>query len=256
VDRVLGGRSPIGRRVRYLAGEAAGALGQGEPTNPGPWYEIVGVARDIGTTNGYGRAGIYVPMANGAFPRHVVIHVTGDARAFAPTLRAVASAQDPTMRLYDVMPLSNVVDQELRFYSFWVRITYAVSGVALLLSLAGIYAVMAFTVSRRTREIGVRVALGSSPRRILTVIFRRPLLQVAFGVLAGAAFVAFMAVNISTIGAPTEKGAPLTAATVVWELLLVSGYAVLVILVCALACLVPTRRALAVQPMDALRAEG
>ena len=60
------------------------------------------------------------------------------------------------------------------------------TAVALLLSLAGIYAVMSFTVARRTREIGVRVALGASRLGVVTAIFRRPLIQVGFGIVAGA----------------------------------------------------------------------
>ena len=64
------------------------------------------------------------------------------------------------------------------------------TAVALLLSLAGIYAVMSFIVARRTREIGVRVALGASRLRVVREIFRRPLIQVALGILAGAALVA------------------------------------------------------------------
>jgi ABC-type antimicrobial peptide transport system permease subunit len=99
---------------------------------------------------------------------------------------------DPTLRLHRVLPLDEVVNDELKFYSFWFRITVAVSAIALLGSLAGIYAVMSFAVSRRTREIGVRVALGADPRRIIAASFRRPLTQVGLGVAAGGALVAVL----------------------------------------------------------------
>jgi len=71
----------------------------------------------------------------------------------------------------------------------WLRVTMVMTAVALLLSLAGIYAVLSFTVARRTREIGLRVALGANPRRVIGAIFRRPLWQVGFGVLAGIALI-------------------------------------------------------------------
>ena len=238
VERVLGGRNPIGRRVRYVAGESHRV-----PTDDGPWYEIVGVARDLGTTNGYGRAGIYHPVTrDGAYPLHVAIHVRRDPRSFVPELRSVATAVDPTLRLHAVMPLDEVVHVELKFYSFWFRITVAV--IALLLSLAGIYAVMSFAVALRTREIGVRVALGASPRRILTAMIRRPLTQVGAGVVVGGVLVA--ALLLGALGRHMSG----------MHVGLVAAYATLVVGVCMLACVVPTRRALRVQPTGALREDG
>jgi ABC-type antimicrobial peptide transport system permease subunit len=118
-----------------------------------------------------------------------------------------------------------------------------VSVVAITLSLAGIYAVMSFTVARRTREIGVRVALGADRRRIISAVFRRPLRQVGLGVIGGAALVAVLARAV--LG-------PLSAGQVSVLVL----YAVLMFGVCLLACIVPTRRALRVEPTEALRAEG
>ena len=81
----------------------------------------------------------------------------------------------------------------LWFIRLWMRITMTMTAVALLLSLSGIYAVLSFIVARRTREIGVRVALGASRRRVIAAIFRRPLIQVGLGVVAGGALIAFAA---------------------------------------------------------------
>jgi hypothetical protein len=239
VDAVLGGRNPIGRRIRYIADED-----DRRPRDDSEWYEIVGVARDLGMTSGYGRAGIYHPMQPAeAHPVFVAVHVRGDPAAYAPVLRAMATAVDPTLRVNALMPLDRVIDGELKFLSFWFRLTLIVSGVALLLSLAGIYAVMAFTVARRTREIGIRVALGAERGRVLLAIFRRPMIQVGLGVAAGALVVGALGAGIS--GGATPQGVAL-----------VSGYAALMFAVCALACIVPTRRALAVEPTEALRSEG
>jgi ABC-type antimicrobial peptide transport system permease subunit len=143
-----------------------------------------------------------------------------------------------------VVPLDEVINAELAFRAFWFRLTVAVSAVALLLSLTGVYAVMSFTVSRRTREIGIRVALGADRRRIVVSIFRRPLTQVALGIIVGGIFVASFSLDV-TRGAFSRHGAALFF-----------GYAFLMMGVCAMACIVPTRRALRVQPTDALRTDA
>ncbi len=126
------------------------------------------------------------------------------------------------------------------------------SSVALLLSLAGLYAVMAFTVSRRTREIGVRVALGGSRQRILVAIFRRPLIQMGLGVMAGITVIAAMTAWFPyTDGPGAGEAQGLTLAAIAMQ----AGYALLMFGVCMLACVVPTRRALGVEPTVALRTE-
>jgi putative ABC transport system permease protein len=104
--------------------------------------------------------------------------------------------------------------------------------------------VMAFTVARRTREIGVRVALGATRRRVLLSVFRGPLTQVALGVAAGALL-------LGSLFALGSGGFPALR-----HVGFILGYALLMFGVCLLACIVPTRRALNVQPTEALRAEG
>jgi ABC-type antimicrobial peptide transport system permease subunit len=111
----------------------------------------------------------------------------------------------------------------------------------LVFSLVSIYAVMSFAVSRRTREIGVRVALGASPWRIFRGVFRQPLRQLGLGLLAGTLLVWALQGGTDN-GWPTAK-----------ELLTLGAYTTLMTVVCLIACVVPTRRALAVQPTEALR---
>ncbi|MDF2773251.1 MAG: hypothetical protein K0S86_2746, partial [Geminicoccaceae bacterium] len=221
---------------------------------PGPWYEIVGTVRDLGTAVGVDvgqseggdpkvAAVYHVVAPGGVYPAHMAVHVRGDAAAFGPRLRAIAMATDPTLRLYNIMPLAQVTHAELKFLDFWFRLLLLLSSIALVLSLAGIYAVMSFTVSRRTREIGIRVALGADPRRIIAAVFARPLKQVTFGVLAGTGLVAVFVRAV--LGAYTPRQAALVVA-----------YSIVMLAVCLLACIVPTRRALAVEPTEALRAES
>jgi ABC-type antimicrobial peptide transport system permease subunit len=125
-----------------------------------------------------------------------------------------------------------------------MRVTAGLTALALLLSLAGIYAVLSFTVARRTREIGVRVALGARPRRVVTAIFRRPLTQVALGVVTGGLVVGMMAFGLSQHGGLS-----------IVEVVMLVAYVTLMFGVCMLACAVPTWRALRVEPTVALRSE-
>lgn len=242
VETVLGGKNAIGRRVRYVARDHSGDLSR----EAEPWYEIVGVAPDLGMTSGYGAAGVYHPVTTeAASSAYMVVRVRGEPEAFAPRLQRLAAAVDPALRLHAILPLDEMDATELQFYDFWLRLTALLTLVALILSWAGIYAVMSFAVSRRTREIGIRVALGADARRVILAIFRRPLAQVTLGAALAAVVILGLRVGLSDPGTGPSVG---DAATIV-------AYAAVMLGVCLLACVVPTRRALAVEPTEALRAE-
>ena len=183
----------------------------------------------------------------------MVVHVRGDPMAMVPPVRRLAATVDPTLRLSEFQRVDQVTEILLWIMKLWLRMTMLLTAIALLLSLAGIYAVMSFTVSRRTREIGIRVALGANARRVVTSIFRRPLVHVAAGVLAGAALAGLFLVFMTSCqdgrcyGTDDVVTAPRVA--------LLFLYALLILGVCLLACIVPTRRALRVQPTEALRAD-
>ncbi|MBA2571979.1 MAG: ABC transporter permease [Gemmatimonadetes bacterium] len=246
VDQVLLGRNPIGRRVRISEDESA------------PWLQIVGLVRELGMNGAaeQGRgAGLYLPAMPGRdFPPYMVIHAQGDPMSLIPRVRAIAGAVDPTLRLSEIQRVDQVTSPLLWILGMWVRITLVLTAVALLLSLAGIYAVLSFTVARRTREIGVRVALGASRRRVITEIFRRPLTQVAIGVAVGGVLVGaaafIMSGHVPDQPIDFSKPGPSPA-----QVALLVAYAALMFVVCLLACIVPTRRALRIQPSEALRAE-
>ena len=252
VDQVLLGTNPIGRRVRIaqaptpVTGPAADTL---------PWLEIVGVVKELGLTSAAepGRgAGLYLPAAPGSgFPPQMLIHTRGDPLAFVPRVRALAGALDPTLRLSEFQRVDQVADDLLWIIRMWLQITLVLTAVALLLSLAGIYAVLSFTVARRTREIGVRVALGANRRGVLTAIFRRPLTQVGLGIAAGAILIAVGAEALSRTTQFERTMSGLSAGQV--ALLVV--YTAFMLGVCLLACVVPTRRALRVEPIIAMRVE-
>ncbi len=255
VDQVLAGHNAIGRRLRYAARPGASDGGAEEPR---PWYEIVGVVRDLGMGSATERgraAGLYFPAAPGsADETQLIVHGRGDPTALGPRIRSIASAVDPTLRVSEVQRLDKVTDPILWAVGLWIRLTVLLTAIALLLSLAGIYAVLSFTVARRTREIGVRVALGASRRRVVTAIFRRPLTQVGLGVLAGTILIA--AGTVAASGWAPDQGINLSDARISpAQVALLVAYAVLMLGVCLLACVVPTRRALGVEPTEALRME-
>jgi predicted lysophospholipase L1 biosynthesis ABC-type transport system permease subunit len=182
--------------------------------------------------------GIYHPIARDQqYPVDFAIRVAGNLSALVPEVRRIAAEVDPTLRVSSAMSLTDVVNDDLRFVSFWLGLVRTVSAVALLLSLTGIYAVTSYIVSRRTREIGVRVALGASGRQIVTSILRRPLRQVAFGILIGTIMTALMAGAISIEGLRTQP-----AVGLLMKLSAVALYGAFMLAVCLLACIVPTRR--------------
>jgi putative ABC transport system permease protein len=197
---------------------------------------------------------VYMPRIPDRDPwAYMVVHASGDPLALGTRVRELATAVDPALRLTDVQRLDETAQGMLWIVRLWLRITLGLTAVAILLSLAGIYAVLSFTVARRTREIGVRVALGAPRARVVTAIFRKPLTQVAAGVAVGVTLVsvaAFFLVGHQPDGNPrTGDGL-----TLVHVALLVT-HAVLMLGVCLLACVVPTRRALRVEPTVAMRVE-
>ncbi|HET9370716.1 MAG TPA: ABC transporter permease [Vicinamibacterales bacterium] len=259
VDQVLQGRHAVGQQVRFrYPGPPVRRWAPGNPDGrpePGDWYEVVGVVRDlgVGTPTERGRAaGFYLPATPDRFDQvHMMVHVRGgDPLAIAPKLRDAATAIDPSLRLVTLQRVNEANNDLVWTMTMWRRMTTVLSSVAIVLSLAGIYAVLSFTVARRTREIGVRVALGASRLRVIAATFRRPLIQVALGVVIGTAFVLTGAVLIRYTEFPGYE-TDLTLEAIA----MIVGYGIVMLGVCLLACVVPTRRALNIEPTAALRTE-
>ena len=251
VDLVMAGRNPVGHHVR---------LGTGQPADSNaaslPSYEIVGVVKELGLSSAAmpkREAGVYLPVAPGSRGAlEMIVHGRGDPLSMVPRVRELAMAVDPAIRVEQVTRLDQVTTPLLWLLGLWTKVIVGLTVVALVLSLAGIYAVLSYIVARRTREIGVRVALGAGARRVITSVFRRPLTQVILGVIAG---VVLIAVAATAAGKTTQfKGTGIGVMTV-GDVALLVGYAIVMLGVCTLACVVPTSRALRVQPTEALRAE-
>jgi predicted permease len=235
-----GGRAALGQQVRQPARGAGG--------EPGPWFEIVGVVKDMSRTPARKtpEAMLYRPLGADESSVEMVIHARGAASSAASPLRIAAVAVDPALRLRDVLPLDQAAEVEARTLGYVIKAIAIVAGVALLLSTAGIYALISFTLSRRTREIGIRAALGASPRRVIAGLLRRSLLQVGLGVAIGSLpGAAFMSQQAKEYASTAMTGIALTA-----------GVAAFIVAVAAISCIVPVRRALRIQPTEALRADG
>lgn len=240
VQRVLQGRNAIGQRVRYVA--RAGA-------DPGPWLEIVGVVGPLGMVvdvdGMLDGAGIYHPVPPGALqPLRVAIRMSGDPMAFAPRLYAMTAAIDPAAIVLNPMPMSAIQSQDRRAMGWGIFAVAVVAAISVVLSIAGLYALMAFTVAQRRHEIGVRTALGADASRIITFIARRALMQLAIGIALGVGATAVLVMQI----APDATLTPIQG----WPLML-AATAGAIILVGLLACISPTLRGLRIRPIEALK---
>ena len=238
VRDVLGGANALGRRLRY-----SGRMDDGQSAAPMKWYEIVGVVNDFPARPmepDAPRAMIYHPIADGELTDLMAIRLSGASPSnFGDRLRQITATVDPSLRVHDIRPF----DVALREEHLAMRMTALGIGVVtasvLLLSAAGIYALMSFTVERRRREIGIRIALGADRARVVRGVFGRALRQLAIGVGVGAA-IAPMVLRFD---------GPITVVKVA-TLVVVSGA---MLLVGVLASIGPTRRSLRIQPTEALK---
>jgi hypothetical protein len=259
VEQVLRGRNAVGQQVRFrYPGPPERRWGRGNADDrsaPGDWYHVIGVVPELGLGAAVQRgraAGLYIPATADSFDQiHMMIHVrSGDPMRIAPRLHQIAAAVDPALRIVAVQRGDEVNDTLAWTIGLWIRVTAVLSAVAVLLSLAGIYAVLSFTVARRTREIGVYVALGASRQRVVAATLRRPLFQVTAGIVVGTAIV----LTLATLLKYTEFPGSETELTLQDRGMIVA-YGILMLAVCMLACLVPTRRVLNIEPTIALRTE-
>ncbi|HYC52566.1 MAG TPA: ABC transporter permease [Gemmatimonadaceae bacterium] len=253
VERLMPGQNPIGHRVRLTSGEKGDTTAAQQPL-----YEIVGLVKDLGVGKASQTrrpAGLYLPTTPGSMGAlGLIVHARGDPLTLAPRVREVATRVDPALRIEQMTRLDQMETSQIWFFGLWMKVIFGLTAVALLLSLAGIYAILSYTVARRTREIGVRVALGASAGMVITSIFRSPLTQVVLGVTAGSVLIATGWVALQRLY-PTRFAALQYGGLTLEGLALLAGYAILMFGVCMLACVVPTARALRVQPTEALRAE-
>jgi putative ABC transport system permease protein len=240
----FGGRDALGQRIRLAEPVVPGIAG-----NTAEWMTIVGVTPNVQhrpEPDGGFAPVVYVPYAaNPSASTNVLVRFAGDPGPVADAVRAHLRALDPDLPLYDV----RTVD-DLAYYQRWdQRIfgsMFAIFGtIALVMAGVGLYAVTAYSVSQRTREFGVRMALGASPSNVKWEVARWASPQVIGGLVVGIAGTLAITRIIPAMFAVSRAGDPRVLA----------GVVVGVVLVAAAACLVPARRATHIDPVLALRAD-
>ena len=233
---------------RFFAGNAVGR--QIRLRQNGDWATIVGVAPVLGTVGGTGdRSGtdaVYVPLAQSDWSNvAIAARTAADATALVATLRQIVSELDPDVPLYQEGRLDVTLAQASTGEKVFSGLFTFFGLSALMLAIVGLIGVLAFSVSRRTRELGIRMALGGRPASILWLVLRGGLLQLLLGLSVGLAVAAVAAPQFGDALFEQKPHDPSVYAVI----------AVILIVAGALAAIVPARRALSVSPMTALRAE-
>lgn len=239
VRRFLGGRNPLGRRIRMVA-ERDHADSRPE------WIEIVGVVQDLGMSvaDPGMAAGYYLPLGSSR-GFEVAIRVQGNPMSFAGPLMKAVGTVDPTITVRKTVLLEDAASEHALSLSLFGGALILLGSAALVLSLVGVFVITSLTVTQRTREIGIRAALGASSRSILTLVARRAMAHLLIGAGLGAGLGALVLQATNSVDAGIPAGAP-------WEL---PGVALVLGLAGVAACLLPGRRALRVNPSEALAAD-
>jgi putative ABC transport system permease protein len=231
------GQNPIGRHLKI-----------GLPSSDSPWITIVGVVSDIRINpfdKSY-RPALYRPYQQRAFRSFdVLIRTPADPKALMAAARAQVAAIDRDQPVYQLKTLEAVFNDQLSGFRFLAVLMGVFGFVALFLSSIGVYAVMAHSVSERTHEIGVRMALGARQNDVLWMIVRRGLVLTGIGILIGLPVTLALARLLANIVFGVDEYDPATFGT---GLMVLAAAAML-------ACYIPARRATRVDPMVTLRTE-
>jgi predicted permease len=235
------GKAALGKRFRAL------------PT--GPWYTVVGVVGDTRDTTLGAPAtpSVYFPeivqrdtlTSQTVRTMTLVVRTSGDPSATVPAVRQIVREMDPTLPMFDVQPMTAALRASTARLAFTIVVLGAAALVTLTLGAVGLYGVLAYVVTLRRREIGIRIALGASPQAVAAATTRQGVRLTAVGIVCGLLLFAGVARFIRTF---LFGVAP-------WDPAAVVGAALVLLAIATLASWIPARRAGQVDPAEALRAE-
>ncbi|HYV18801.1 MAG TPA: ABC transporter permease [Verrucomicrobiae bacterium] len=232
------GRSAVGRRMRFGSG----------PSNTAPWKEIVGVVADLRhkALDAPPRAEAYIPLEQmPASGMTVIVAAPGEPAGLVEAIRGTVRALDPDLPIANVRSIEEVIAGALVPQRLAAILVGLFAALAVLLAALGLYGVVAFSVARRTREIGVRMALGATRHGVLALVVRQGMrlavAGVAIGLTAGWGMTRLLRSLLFGVSA-TDPAA-------------FTGAALVLALVALVASFIPARRATRVEPVVALRSE-
>jgi len=227
------GRDPVG--MRFVTG----------PWGPNPtWSTIIGVAGDVKNFGLDSEAAmdLYFPSLS---PKYLVVRTAGDPAPLAAAVRREVEAANPDLPISDVRTMDEILAQSARSRRWTMALLAVFAGLAMVLALVGIYGVMSWTVAQRTREIGIRMALGAGSGQVLGMVIRYGLKLSVLGLAMGAAGAFALRRVLAGLVFDVSPADPAIYLAV----------ALLMLTVALAACYVPARRASRVDPLIALRWE-
>jgi predicted permease len=219
-----------------------------DPMDRNAAMTIVGIAGNVkdSPTDAQAPPAIYAPfLQNPSFGNFVVLRAAGDPAALAGAVRKVAQRVGNDLSIQEVRPMDDVVAGAVATQRFALQMVGLFAGVALALAWIGVYGVISYTVSRRSREIAIRSAIGAQPSDTLRLLLGQAAKPIVAGLIAGGIAVSFLSRVLAGLLYQVSPGDPLTFAAVA---LVLAGGALA-------ACLMPARRALRLDPMAVLRSE-
>jgi predicted permease len=212
---------------------------------------VIGVAKDVAgfRVTDVREAGVFLPTTVDAPKTFLVARIQGDPDLARQTLLERLTRIDPNMGM--IMTLRTVARLETFFLkmAFWVSVI--LGGLALLLTVSGLFSVLSYLVEQRTREIGVRIALGASSQKVTQLMLAQTTRPVLFGLLAGAG----LAASLATLVLTTEAGAMISAIVHVTDPVAYLSSLLVIVVACLFAAWIPASRAARVDPMKTLRQE-
>ena len=212
------------------------------------WDTIVGVVGDVqrpGSTSAESSLRMYAPFTAKMAGAELIVRTSGTSGSIVPALTAAIMRVDPFIRVHQAQTAESLLAAAVVRPRFAMTLVVTFALLAVVLAIVGLYGVITYSVSQRTREIGVRVALGARPRQVVTLVLMQGLTLAAIGIVIGVAGAAGATRVIRSLLFGVSSTDPLT--------FLVAG--TLIALVAVLACYIPARRAALIEPVDALEAD-